>query len=90
MLVTEIEITQYRYCSERARHMANVCLTLKDRVVSLFCQIELPEGESQAARSRAFIRDAARQLLRMPEFRSGRDTLEFAEDLGGAALLRPG
>ncbi|MFC3119199.1 hypothetical protein ACFOHS_17400 [Jhaorihella thermophila] len=45
MLVTDIEITHYHYNKDRARHVANVCLTLKDRVVSLFCQTDLPEAE---------------------------------------------
>ena len=81
MLVTGIEITHYHYCPSRARHMANVCVTLKDRIVSMMCQIDLPEHEAPSSRARAFIGEARRQLGRMPEFRSGRDTLEFAEEL---------
>lgn len=81
MLVTDIEITHYHYNKDRARHVANVCLTLKDRVVSLFCQTDLPEAENPAARTRALLGDAMRQLLRMPEFRAGQATLEFAEPL---------
>lgn len=84
MLVTGIEITHYQYCPNKARHMASVCLTLKDRIVTLFCQLELPENLSAGNRARAFVSEATRQLCRMPEIRSGRDRLEFAADLFGA------
>ena len=45
MLVTGIEITHHRYCPNSAQHLASVCLTLKDRIVTLFCQLDLPEDE---------------------------------------------
>ncbi|MFV0513552.1 MAG: hypothetical protein ACK5MY_07975 [Jhaorihella sp.] len=83
MLVTGIEITHYRYCPISARHLASVCLTLKDRIVTLFCQLDLPENESPRLRARAFVGEATRQLCRMPEIRSGRDRLEFSPDLVG-------
>lgn len=79
MIVTGIEITHYHYCPRSARHVANVCMTLKDRIVTLFCQLEMPENETPADRARAFIGDATRQMCRMPEIRSGRDKLEFSD-----------
>lgn len=82
MLVTDIEITNYQYCPKSARHLANVCVTLRNQIVTLFCQLDLPVDESPTARASAFVGEALRQLRRMPELRSGRNTLEFAEGLG--------
>lgn len=79
MLVTDIEISQYHYDTRSSRHLATVAMTCKNRVVSLFCQLDLPRNEPAKDRASAFVRDAIRQLRRMPEFRSGSATLEFLE-----------
>ena len=79
MLVTDIEITDYRYCTRYARHQANVGVSLKNRFITLFCQLDLPSDTDDAARARAFVDDALRQLRRMPEIRSGRASLGFCE-----------
>lgn len=81
MLITDIEITQYTYCQSSARHSANVCMTLKNQVVTLFCQLRLSEQESSGEKARAFISDAMRQMRRMPEYRSGKATLSLADNL---------
>jgi hypothetical protein len=81
MFVTDIEISQYIYDSDKSLHRANVCMTLKDRVISLVCQLRLPADKPQSARMAALVKDAVRQLNRMPELRSGRTKLEFADDL---------
>ena len=86
MLVTDIEIFQYQYCSKSSRHTASVCMTLKDRVVTLFCRLDLPKDESPRTRAAAFVSEATRQLRRMPEFRSGREKLKFADDLADVRL----
>lgn len=79
MLVTDIEITDYRYCARRARHQANVGVTLKNRFITLFCQLDLPSDTDDTTRARAFVDDALRQLRRMPEIRSGRAALGFCD-----------
>lgn len=86
MLVTDIEINHYRYCSDRARHIADVCMTLKNQVVTLLCTVDLPADASGPSRVSAFVNDAVRQLRRMPELRSGKANLEFAEDFDRRAL----
>ena len=83
MLVTDIEITQYQYCSRSSRHTANVCMTLKNQLVTLFCRLDLPEDELPDSRASAFVTEATRQLLRMPEYRSGRHKLQFSDTLHG-------
>ncbi|HCE71226.1 MAG TPA: hypothetical protein DET67_08395 [Ruegeria sp.] len=77
MQITNVEISQYQVCPNTARHSASVCMTLADRVVTLFCSLELPEGISAIARAQAFVGDAMRQLRRMPEFRSGKQQLSL-------------
>ena len=79
MLVTDISINQYRYCPVSARHMANVCMTLKNQIVTMYCQLDLPENEQNTKRAAAFVGEAIRQLGRMPEYRSGEKTLEIAD-----------
>ncbi|MBE1285334.1 MAG: hypothetical protein GJ676_18620 [Rhodobacteraceae bacterium] len=81
MVITDIEISHYAYDSHRARHTASVEMKLKDRVVQLFCQLELPENASPSNRAAEFVRDAIRQLRRMPEYRSGAEELRFADHL---------
>ena len=83
MLVTDIEISQYRFCTESSRHLANVSMTLKHRIVTMFCRLDLPENENTNNRATAFVVEATRQLLRMPEYRSGREQLAFSDTLGG-------
>lgn len=81
MLVTDFEISHYRWCADSARHLANVSMTLPDRIVTMYCQIDDARNVPERHRTRAFLREATRQLQRMPEFRSGRTTLEFADYL---------
>jgi len=86
MLVTDIEICQYQYCSRSSRHKANVSMTLKNQLVTLFCRLDLPMDENPDSRASAFVAEATRQLLRMPEYRSGREQLLFSDALGGSAV----
>ena len=83
MLVTDIEIFQYQYCTLSMRHVASVRMTLKNQVVTLFCRLDLPQDENPRNRAAAFVSEATRQLLRMPEYRSGRNKLQFSESLSG-------
>jgi len=59
--------------------MANVCMTLKNQIVTMYCQLDLPENELNTKRASAFVREAIRQLGRMPEYRSGEKTLEISD-----------
>lgn len=87
MLVTDISINLYRYCPVSARHIANVCMTLKNQIVTMYCQLDLPEDEHLAKRAAAFVGDAVRQLGRMPKYRSGANTLKIADDVLPAAPM---
>lgn len=81
MIVTSVAITDYRYCAISARHSAQVSLTMGDRSVSLLCRVDLAEHEPAEVRATALMQEAKRQLCRMPEFRSGRVTLQFCDTL---------
>ena len=85
MLVTDIEISHYDYCTRSSRHTANVSMTLRNNMVTLFCRLDLPQGEPANSRAKAFVAEATRQLMRMPEYRSGRDKLKFSDTLSGIA-----
>lgn len=85
MLVTDIEISRYNYCARSSRHTACVCITLKNRLITLFCRLDLPPDDPPKRRAAAFVAEATRQLLRMPEYRSGREKLHFASSLTGNA-----
>ena len=77
MQIKDVEFSQYRYCGEQSRHFVTVCMTLPDRVITMFCRADLPENETTGRCKDAFLRDAARQLKRMPEFRAD----DVAQDL---------
>lgn len=81
MLIKSVEIDHYRYSPEGSRHAARVRMTLRDRVVTTFCQVIGGAEMDTAARAEALVRDALRQLRRMPEFRSGGTSLELAPEL---------
>lgn len=81
MLVTDIEISRHQYCIRSSRHTARVRMTLKNQVVTLFCRLDLPQDENPKNRATAFVAEATRQLLRMPEYRSGRSKLQFSGSL---------
>ena len=83
MRITDIEISPAGYSPRQARQQAHVCLTLADRVVTLFCTVALGADSGAEARRAAFLGEALRQLARMPEFRAGYATLEIAEDIAG-------
>lgn len=85
MLVTDIEINDYRFCNRSERHLGRVTMTLKNRTVTLFCRLDMPPGEPPRRRAEAFVAEATRQLLRMPEFRSGMNKLYFADGVPGSA-----
>lgn len=85
MLVTDIEISRYDYCTELSRHTASVYMSLKSKRISLFCRLGLPRDENPGNRAIAFVVEATRQVLRMPEYRSGSDKLQFSELLSGMA-----
>ncbi|SDC61702.1 hypothetical protein [Ruegeria marina] len=81
MLITNIEISRYTYCADTSRHSASVCLTLADRIVTLFCSLDLPGETSAVSRAQAFVGDALRQMRRMPEFRTGKQHLQIDKRL---------
>ncbi len=81
MLVTDIAVSRQSYCPARGIHTANVSLTFSDRIVRLFCNVHAQDDLNETRSVLAFIKDALRQMGRMPEYRSGRDELMLCPNL---------
>lgn len=81
MHVTDIQITNPTYRQTLGELSAVVSLSSDARDVRLLCNVpanaERREGEGRLA----LIREALRQISRMPEIRTGHEKLSFAEGL---------
>lgn len=89
MLVSDIAISRQSYCTEREIHTANVCLTLSDTIVRLVCNIKCTSESDPNQTLIAIVRDALRQMSRMPEYRSGRDQLRLCPNLSHRLAYYP-
>ena len=78
MLVTDFDIL-----APGLQNEALVSLTLADRIVTFLCRLDA--STTHEDRQAALLRDALRQLGRMPEFRSGRQRLKLGDTLRGLA-----
>ncbi|CUH52659.1 hypothetical protein SAMN04488037_11510 [Shimia marina] len=78
MHVTDIQISNPTYRQTLGEFSAMVSLSCDARDVRLLCNVPAEEEQSKGARRLAFIRDALRQLRRMPEIRTGREEVSFA------------
>ncbi|GAA6180942.1 MULTISPECIES: hypothetical protein [unclassified Shimia] len=75
MHVTEIQISNPTYRQTLGELSAVVSLSGEARDVRVLCNVP---AETKSNGRLALIRDAIRQLSRMPEIRTGRDQLSFA------------
>ncbi len=81
MYVDAIEITEIPVVETPERARASVAFMSYERQVQVMCDLrEAPEASSLKRRA-ALVREALRQLRRMPEFRAGRTALEFRTGL---------
>lgn len=81
MFVDDIEINEIPINETPERARASVSFMSYERQVQVMCDLhEAPEPSSMKRRV-ALMRDALRQLRRMPEFRAGRAALEFRTGL---------
>lgn len=78
MHVTEIQISNPTYRQTLGELSAVVSLSDNTRDVRLHCAVPAQEGEKKTAGRLALIREALRQLRRMPEIRAGQEELSFA------------
>ena len=79
MFINAIEVTEVPGDASFAR--AHVFFTSYERQIQVMCDLRGPDAESPVKRRIALLREALRQLKRMPEFRAGRATLEFQPGL---------
>ncbi len=79
MYVDDIEITEIPTIETPERARASVAFMSYERQVQVMC--DLREAPEPKKRRGALLREALRQLRRMPEFRAGRVALEFRPGL---------
>lgn len=79
MYVNAIEVTEIPGDASLAR--AHVSFTSYERQIQVMCDLRRPEADSPVKRRIALLREALRQLKRMPEFRAGRASIEFQPGL---------
>ena len=75
MQVTNISIFDYHFCDQTARHVAMVEVSAPNHSVHLLCKVAQDQENADCAA--ALTNEAIRQLGRMPEYRTGRRTIEL-------------
>ncbi|PSL18382.1 hypothetical protein [Shimia abyssi] len=78
MYVTDIQISNPTYRQTLGELSAVVSLSTDDRDVRMLCAVPSEPEETGRKGRLALIRDALRQLRRMPEHRTGREDISFA------------
>lgn len=81
MHVTDIQISNPTYRQTLGELSAVVSLSSDARDVQLLCNVPAKQERKQGEGRMALIREALRQISRMPEIRTGRETLSFAPGL---------
>ena len=78
MHVVDIQISNPTYRQSLGELSAMVSLHGDARDIRLLCQVPAAPEKQEGEGRTALIREALRQLRRMPELRAGRETLSFA------------
>ncbi|WP_197918565.1 hypothetical protein [Thiosulfatihalobacter marinus] len=78
MYVTDIQITNPTYRQSLGELSAVVSLHADARDVRLLCNVPTQPEKQEGEGRLALIREALRQIGRMPEIRTGREKLSFA------------
>ncbi len=78
MHVTEIQISNPTYRQTLGELSAVVSLSSASRAVQVHCAVQSDADKPQKEGRVALVREALRQLRRMPEMRTGRENLSFA------------
>lgn len=84
MHVTDIQITTPTYRQTLGELSAVVSLSSEMRDVRLLCNVPAAVERRAGEGRMALIREALRQISRMPEIRAGREKLSFAPGLDPA------
>lgn len=85
MYVTDIEITEIPQVTDIGAEMgattSSVVFMSYERQIQVLSSIQDATQSNPVKRRLAFMRDALRQLNRMPEFRAGRAEIQFGPGL---------
>ncbi len=90
MLVKDIAISEHVFHDDRDVHAANVTLSFADKVVRLRCHLQGLGPQDMAHCVPGLVKDALRQLRRMPEYRSGQSRIKFTRKLADMLSSYPG
>jgi len=80
MYVNSISFLNAHFDSNTARHHATIHLVIDQNNVTLCCTVDLIENAPVKEVIAGILNDAKRQIMRMPEYRSGAQILHFAPD----------
>lgn len=84
MHVTDIQISNPTYRHSLGELSAIVSLCSETRDVRLLCAVPAENEDRKSEGRIALVREALRQIRRMPELRAGREVLSFEPGLYGA------
>jgi len=75
ILIKKIQFDNLRYHPETARHVAVIILTTDECTMCLHGSAHTPQEANRSAIAEELLKDALRQVGRLPEFRRGNRTI---------------
>ncbi|WP_204112302.1 hypothetical protein [Shimia biformata] len=88
MLVTSVEFAGKKLVNKGNAVVAVVLFHAESGILQLSCKAPVHEGESEVSQYAALVSDAIRQIGRMPEYLTGKQSLRFAPDALSPRKLR--
>lgn len=79
MLIKKIQFDNLRFNAETARHAAVIILTTDECTMCLHGSAQSDREASRAAIAAELVKDALRQVARMPEFRGGKRSVSVCQ-----------
>ena len=80
MYIVSVEFVSFSINPTEAIASAHLVFKASDGArIGFSCSVPHANGQPASCARRALINDAKRQLLRMPEYRSGRQTIDFPD-----------
>lgn len=83
MHITKIEVSEVKPI-ERDRREGYVLFSALGRKVQVFCEVRDTEARAPGDTKGSLVREAIRQIRRMPEYRAGKSRLTFEPGLIGS------
>ncbi len=81
MKILNVKLADQKFLPETGAHRATIVMKTDEGQLFLDAKATLPNGICQNEVSSALVKDALRQLNRMPEYRSGRKRVTLDDDV---------